>query len=174
MAEEEGAAKLRRGGPPAGEEGAAKPRRGGSPAGEEGAAKPRRGGPRGAEDEGEDEDGEDEEEAEAADVDLDALREGQIPWPNLKQKADRDERVALGSGFFREERTMSLFIVPLAMAGVAVVLFWIGLLLIWFKPAAGEAELPVTDKIDLKPSVVVPLWGLVILIVTGALYWVFF
>ena len=65
-------------------------------------------------------------------------------------------------------RTLRLFILFNSL-GVAL-----GLLLMWRQPAPGEAELPVTDKIDLAPSSVVRVWGLAIVIAVGVLYWLFF
>jgi hypothetical protein len=95
-----------------------------------------------------------------------------VVWPHLKQKVV--DRTRLDDGFVRETRSMPIFIAPLVLAGASVVLFWIGLVLIWRLPAPGEVELQVTDKIDLKSSPLVRVWGVLVVVAVGALYWLFF
>jgi hypothetical protein len=117
--------------------------------------------------------GMDEAAAPGAEIDPDALERAQpAPWPHCRQEVV--DSVPAGGGFVRQTRRMSIFVAPLALAVAAVVLFWLGLGMIWRQPAPGEAELPTTDKIDLTPSPVVRVWGVLILFAVGVLYWLFF
>ena len=78
------------------------------------------------------------------------------------------------NGYLVQLRPTTIEIWALAAAGFAGLLFLVALLLISLQPAAGEADLPVTDKIDLKTSPLVKVWGLLIIAATVGLYYFFF
>ncbi|MHC4399527.1 MAG: sodium:solute symporter family transporter [Planctomycetota bacterium] len=116
--------------------------------------------------------GGEEAEEEAAEEGVAVPFERETPWPNVDQEPLA--RAPIGGGFTRVTWKMSLFIAPLVLAGLAVVLFLVGLWLIWRQPAPGEAVMPVTDKIELKTSGVVWVWGALVIVATGVLYVLFF
>jgi hypothetical protein len=93
-------------------------------------------------------------------------------WPHLESEVQQQR--ALGGGFTYQTRRMPLFLLPLGLTAVIVGLFLIGVVLLWFQPAPGEADLPVTNKIDLAPGAFVHGWGVIILVLIGGLYWLFF
>ena len=77
-------------------------------------------------------------------------------------------------GYLVQLRQTTIQLWALAAAGLAVAVFFLAILLISLQPAAGEAEMPVTDKIDLKSSAIVRVWGLLIIVATAGLYYFFF
>ena len=77
-------------------------------------------------------------------------------------------------GYLVQLRQTTIQLWALAAAGVAAAVFVLALFLISLQPAAGEADLPVTDKIDLKSSAIVKVWGLLIIAATVGLYYFFF
>ena len=78
------------------------------------------------------------------------------------------------NGYLVQLRETPIQLWALAVAGVAAAAFLLALFLISLQPAAGEADLPVTDKIDLKSSPIVKVWGLLIIAATVGLYYFFF
>ena len=77
-------------------------------------------------------------------------------------------------GYLVQLRQTTIQLWALATAGVAAAIFLLALFCISLQPAAGEADLPITDKIDLKSSAVVKVWGLLIIAATVGLYYFFF
>ena len=77
-------------------------------------------------------------------------------------------------GYLVQLRHTTIQLWALAAAGVAAAVFLLALFFISLQPAAGEADLPVTDKIDLKSSALVKVWGLLIIAATVGLYYFFF
>ncbi len=78
------------------------------------------------------------------------------------------------NGYLLQYRETTIQIWALAAAGLAALVFFLALLLISRQPAPGVADMPVTDKIDLKSSALVRVWGVLIIAATVGLYYLFF
>jgi solute:Na+ symporter, SSS family len=100
------------------------------------------------------------------------------PIPDEHPELDNPEppvvEVGRFGGYLVQLRRTTVEIWALVTAGVAAAVFALALFLISLQPAAGEADWPVTDKIDLKSSAVVKVWGLLIIAATVGLYYFFF
>jgi hypothetical protein len=78
------------------------------------------------------------------------------------------------AGYLLQYRETTVQLWALVAAAIAAAVFCVALLLISLQPAPGEADLPVTDKIDLNSSPIVKVFGVLIILATVGLYFLFF
>ena len=132
-----------------------------------GPGKPKPGKPE-VDDEARDGDGEDpaEEKAAADDKKKDDAEED--------DKEGEEPEAAGAEDAGEESGPVMVLLGPLVIGLVAAVLSLIAVCTLWRQPASAEQQFPVTEKIDLRPSGIVKLWGLLIIAATVALYIWFF
>ena len=69
---------------------------------------------------------------------------------------------------------LEIFVVPLAIAAGAVLVFLLALVMVWRVPPTAEAKLAAPAKVDLTPSSAAKVLGVLVIAATVVLYYLFF